>query len=123
MSQMQPLPPNLPPAPSNPSSPSGVDLNSLISLFWRAFRQELAAAGGYSLNTTCERRVDIIITDGAKELVRIHAQKFQVDQAEENLRSFAREMISEGQRRGVLVLDESIFISVISFICPLWPFC
>jgi hypothetical protein len=119
MSQMQPMQPSQPSSPSNPS----YKLDSLIDMLWRAFQEELTSAGGFSLTDSCERRVKEFIIGGAQELIRTHAQRYDVGTAEDNIRQFARRLAEMAQGRGTSIITDAMFISITSLLCPLWPFC
>ena len=110
------------PMPASPGSPAGA-MDPLIARLWRAFSEELVAAGGYSLTVPCEGYVRQFITEGARELIQMHAENYQVMQAEENIRELARQMIEEGRNANSKILSETFFFKVKGYICPLWPFC
>ncbi len=108
--------------PASPGSPSG-QLHPLVGLLWRAFNEQLIVAGGYSLTALCETYVRDFITEGARELIRVNAENFQVDQAEADMRKLAVIMIDEAKAAGLTTMSEGIFITVRGLLCPLWPFC
>ena len=110
------------PMPTNPGSPAGA-LDPLIAKLWRAFNEQLVAAGGYTLTLPCEEYVRQFITEGAKALIQMHAENYQVMQAEENIRDLARQMLAEASSAKTKILSETIFFKVKGYICPLWPFC
>jgi len=110
------------PMPTSPGSPAG-KLDPLIEKLWRAFSEQLTAAGGFSMTPMCEQHVRGFITDGARELIKVHAETYQVVLAEESIRNLARQMIEVAKKANTTTLSESVFFSVKSYICPLWPFC
>lgn len=109
------------PMPMSPSNPSR-DPNSLIDLLMRAFNEEVFVVN-FTITDQCREHVKKMITGGAHELVRIHAQNYQVTESEENIRRFAREMIADARAAGRRELREVNFFSIFSWICPLFPFC
>jgi hypothetical protein len=108
--------------PASPGQPAG-KLDPLIERLWRAFREQLVAAGGFSITPPCEEYVRRFITDGARKLIKSHAEHHQVVEAEENIRNLARQMVEEARSENTRILSESVFFTVKSRLCPLWPFC
>jgi transcriptional antiterminator len=104
--------------PSNPMR----DPNSLIEMLMKAFNEEVFLAN-FTITDQCRKHVRDMVVKGAHELVRIHAQNYQVKDAEQNIRRFAREMITDAVAHGETELRETNFFSVMNWICPFFPFC
>jgi len=109
---------SMPMSPSNPAR----DPNSLIELLLRAFREELFAAG-FTISDQSQQLVRKLVIKGVQELIKQTTQAHQVKQAEEDIRTFAQQMISAARADGRRELKEMDYFSTLSFLCPLWPFC
>jgi hypothetical protein len=100
----------------------GRDPNSLLEMLLKAFNQEVFAVG-FTASDEVRNLVRKMILKGVNELVKHTTQNHQVIQAEEDIRTLARHMISEATADGRTELKEIDFITVIRLFCPLWPFC
>jgi hypothetical protein len=109
------------PMPMSPSSPAG-DPNSLIELLLKAFKEEVFTAG-FTISDQSQELVRKMVIKGVHELVKHTTQTYQVRQAEQDIRTFAQQMISAARADGRRELKETDYFSTFSFLCPLWPFC
>jgi hypothetical protein len=131
MSKLQPMKPSQPPAPSSPSNPSNPSslLNILKARFWSAVEDELGAYNSsvrrpLAMDPQCEAFIKDFIDDGCQQITSVYTPLERIDEAEENLRRFARAMFVETTGQGKIVLESAVFFSIKGIFCPgLWPFC
>ena len=109
------------PMPMSPSSPSR-DANSLIEMLLKAFNEEVFVAS-FTISDQSLQHVRKLVVTGVKELIKNTTQDYQVTEAEADIRSFARQMISEARAAERTELKETDFFSTVKLLCPLWPFC
>jgi hypothetical protein len=109
------------PTPMSPGSPAR-DPNSLIEALMKAFNEEVFAAS-FTISDQSRQHVRSMVVKGANELAQHTTQDYQVIQAENDIRVFAQEMIRNAKAVGRTELKESDYFAVLSFLCPLWPFC
>jgi hypothetical protein len=88
----------------------------------RAFNEEVFAAD-FTISDQSREHVRQMVKKGVKELIKSTTQNHQVEQAEKDIRGFARRMIIVAKAAGRTELKETDYFSAFSFLCPLWPFC